>query len=38
VRLACRAQRERHGTKPKALRITSTGAGRPVQSENDAAP
>ena len=38
VRLAGRGQRERHEPKPKALRIASTGAGRPVQSENDAAP
>ena len=38
VRLAGRAQRERHGSKPTALRIASTGAGRPVQSSNDAAP
>ena len=32
VRLACGGQRERHEPKPKALRIASTGAGRPVQS------
>ena len=38
VRLAGCGQCERHEAKPKALRIASTGAGRPVQSENDAAP
>ena len=31
VRLAGRRERQRHGSKPKALRIASTGAGRPVQ-------
>ena len=38
VRLARCCQPKRHGGKPTAPRITSTGAGMPVQSSNDAAP
>ncbi len=38
VRLAGGDELERHGCKPMAARITSTGAGTPVQSSNDAAP
>ena len=38
VRLAGRCQLERHPANPKARRIAGTGAGRPVQSSNDAAP
>ena len=38
VRLACRRQIKSHAGKPSALRMTSTGAGTPVQSSNDSAP
>ena len=38
VRLACSDQFQTHGSKPTAARMTSTGAGIPVQSSNDAAP
>ena len=38
VRFAGRRQPERHGRKPTAARITSTGAGTPVQRSNEAAP
>ena len=38
VRLAGGRELERHAPKPTALRITSTGAGTPVQRSNEAAP
>src|SRR6185437_14632017 len=38
VRLAGGRERQRHASKPRALRIAPTGAGRPVQSSNEAAP
>ena len=38
VRLACGGEREVHAGKPKARRITSTGAGTPVHSRKAAAP
>ena len=38
VRLAGGDELETHAAKPTAARITSTGAGIPVQSSNDAAP
>ena len=38
VRLACRGQLEIHSGKPRARRMTATGAGTPVQSSNEAAP
>src|SRR4029079_3275112 len=38
VRLAGRDELERHRAKPTAARITSTGAGTPVQSSNEATP
>src|SRR5262245_55309217 len=38
VRLARRCQPKRHGSKPTARRITSTGAETPVQISNDGAP
>ena len=38
VRLAGGDERERHGAERTAFRITSSGAGTPVQRSNDAAP
>ena len=38
VRLPGGRELERHDDKPTARRITSTGAGTPVQSSNEAAP
>ena len=38
VRLAGGRERQRHASKPRALRIASTGAGRPVQRSKEAAP
>jgi hypothetical protein len=38
VRLPSGRELERHEDKPTARRITSTGAGTPVQSSNEAAP
>ena len=38
MRLAGGRERERHGAERTAARMTSTGAGTPVQSSNDAAP
>jgi len=38
VRLTCRREAQCHADKPRARRIASTGAGRPVQSSNEAAP
>ncbi len=38
VRLPCRCQLEIHSGKPRARRMTATGAGTPVQSLKEAAP
>src|SRR5207244_11962877 len=38
VRLARSDELERHAGKPSAARMTSTGASRPVQGPNEAAP
>ena len=38
VRLTRGHESQRHGSKPRALRITPTGASTPVQSRNEAAP